>query len=66
MNPADAPSRRPDYKDVKQVSETIETLLPTLQQKLATLASVFSPRFAPIVVTALYGLTYNDYMLVVL
>ena len=54
-NPADALSRRPDYKDVKQVSKTMETLLPTLQQKLATLASVFSPRFAPIVGQLLAG-----------
>ena len=49
MNPADAPLRRPDYEDIKQVSETMKTLLPTLQRKLATLASVFSPCFAPIV-----------------
>ena len=48
-NPADAPSRRPDYKDVEQVSKTIKTFLPTLQQKLATLASVFSPRFTLII-----------------
>lgn len=31
-NPADAPSRRPDYADVEQVTST---LLPTLQSKLA-------------------------------
>ena len=54
-NPADAPSSRPDWEDVKQVSKTMETLLPMLQQKLATLVSVFSPCFAPIVGQLLAG-----------
>ena len=36
-NPADAPSRRPDYEAEKQV---MNTLLPTLQQKLATVNAV--------------------------
>jgi len=38
-NPADAPSRRPDYK----VSENMGRLLPTLQRKLAAMPQGFGP-----------------------
>ena len=44
-NPADAPSRRPDYKDENLA---INKLLPTLQQKLAMIGSLSSPIFAAI------------------
>ena len=54
-NPADAPSRRPDYEGVEEVSETMGKLLPTLQRKLATLAAVFSPEFSPMVGRILAG-----------
>ena len=49
-NPADAPSRRPDYKDENQ---TINKLLPTLQQKLATISSLANPILTA--VCAAYG-----------
>ena len=54
-NPADAPSRCPDYGDLGEVGKTMEKLLPTLQRKLAILASVFSPRYAPVVGQLLTG-----------
>lgn len=44
-NPADAPSRRPDYKGE---NESLNRLLPTLQQKLAMIGSLTSPIFAAI------------------
>ena len=54
-NPADAPSRCPDYGDLGEVGDTMEKLLPTLQRKLAILASIFSPRYAPVVGQLLAG-----------
>ena len=44
MNPADAPSRCSDYKDI---NETVEKLLLMLQRKLVIMASVFAPAFSP-------------------
>ena len=44
-NPADAPSRRPDYKDE---NKSMNRLLPTLQQKLASIGSLVSPIFSAI------------------
>ena len=52
MNPADAPSRCLDYKDV---NETVEKLLPTLQRKLAIMASVFAPVFSPTIERVIAG-----------
>ena len=54
-NPADAPSRRPDYK-----GETlaINKLLPTLQQKLAMIGSLSNPIFAAI--RTAYGSATDD------
>lgn len=49
-NPADAPSRRPDYKGE---NESINRLLPTLQQKLARVGSLSNPILAAI--KAAYG-----------
>ena len=54
-NPDDAPLRRPDYGDLGEMGKTMEKLLPTLQRKLAILASVFSPRYAPVVGQLLTG-----------
>ena len=39
LNPADAPSRRPDY--VEDVHAALDTLLPTLKNKLMALAALF-------------------------
>ena len=44
-NPADAPSRRPDYRDE---NHAINKLLPTLQQKLANIGSLSSPIFTAV------------------
>ena len=44
-NPADAPSRRPDYRSENQA---INKLLPTLQQKLATISSLANPILAAV------------------
>ena len=54
-NPADAPSRRPDYKDENQ---TINKMLPTLQQKLAKIEGLTNPIFAAI--RAAYGEDVSD------
>ena len=40
INPADAPSRRPDYESEKA---SLNYLLPTLQQKLANLVGLSEP-----------------------
>lgn len=44
-NPADAPSRRPDYTGA---NTSINLLLPTLQQKLANIAGIYTPMFEAI------------------
>ncbi len=54
--PADAPSRRPDYKGE---NEAISRLLPTLQQKLASIGSLVSPIFAAIRTAYGQGTTYE-------
>ena len=54
-NPADAPSRCPDYEDVEKMSETMRKLFLTLQRKLVILAAVFSSEFFFIVGRILAG-----------
>jgi len=39
LNPADGPSRRPDYMDEKGPDMAVSWLMPTLENKLATVSS---------------------------
>ena len=52
MNSADAPSRCLNYKDI---NETVEKLLLTLQRKLVMMASVFAPVFSPTIERVIAG-----------